>query len=160
MGKINPILTGYLVPKTMADGSEGTDIVPSNHSMVLLNEKRRKVGKKQVKFTVSTLTNKTIRSVEQNNYYQGVVLEIMAQDLGHIGPGEKDALHEELKSIFLVRRGKLGGWVVGSTTELDTAMFEKYLEAVRMFAMEKFNIRIPLPNEVEVPDTTNEFVKL
>ena len=68
-------------------------------------------------------------------------------------PSEKGILHDELRGIFLVKRGKLGQLYVESTTRLDTALFERYLEAIRQWALDFHGIRIPLPNEVEESDT-------
>jgi hypothetical protein len=124
------------------------------NSQAAFDEYSKKFKKNEkVKFTVSCLTRKTIRSTEQNNYYWGVVIKILADDLGYIGTGEKEQLHEELKSMFLVKVGKLGKPYVERTSVLDTKLFERYLEAIRSWASEFQNIHIPLPNEVEESDT-------
>jgi hypothetical protein len=106
----------------------------------------------QVKVVVTRLTKTTIRSVEQNNYYWGVVLKILAEHFGYIGVGEKEELHDSLRTMFLVRTTKLGLKVVESTTKLDTELFERYLQAVRDWAIHEHQCRIPKPNEVEESD--------
>ena len=124
-----------------------------------LNEYRKKFKFDQkFKIVIKRLTKNKIRSVEQNSYYWGVVIKILADDLGYIGPGEKEELHEALKSKFLVYMGKLGPQVM-STTKLDTETFERYLEAIRSWARRDRDIVIPLPNEAEA-DSDQELVKL
>jgi hypothetical protein len=106
-----------------------------------------------LKVIISKLTKEKVRSLEQNNYYWGVVLKILAEFFGYIGPGEKEDLHNELRSMFLVRVGRLGKPVVESTTKLSTEIFERYLEAIRTWAKNEWNVKIPLPNEAEETDT-------
>lgn len=106
----------------------------------------------QVKVVVTRLTKRTIRSVEQNNYYWGVVLKILSEHFGYIGHGEKEELHDSLRTMFLVRTTKLGLKVVESTTKLDTELFERYLQAIRDWAISEHQCFIPLPNEVEESD--------
>ena len=152
----NPILVAELEWTENADAK----IVISKSSQSVLNAQAVKLHGKPVKVVVSSLTKKKLRSVEQNNYYWGVVLKILAEDLGYIGPGEKEDLHNELRSIFLVRTGKLGQPTVESTTRLSTELFEKYLEAIRNFAKERFGIIIPMPNEAETSSETDTYRKL
>ena len=152
----NPLFVGQL--KVDENGNSYPEFLDS--SQKLLNTYHKKVGNKKIRMSISGLTDKKIRSVEQNNYYWGVVLEILADHLGYIGPGEKEDLHNELRSIFLVRIGKLGEPVVESTTRISTALFEKYLEAVRTWSLTKFQCKIPLPNEVEIPDESDTYRKL
>jgi len=152
----NPIFVGVL--KVDEDGNSYPELLDS--SQILLNTYHKKIGNKKIKMSISGLTEKKIRSVEQNNYYWGVVLEILADHFGYIGPGEKEDLHNELKSMFLVRIGRLGEPVVESTTRISTEIFEKYLEAVRTWALTKFQVKIPLPNEVEEADENDTYRKL
>ena len=131
-----------------------TSIVLDSNSQKAFNEHAKKFKKgEKVKFSISRLTKKKIRSVEQNNYYWGCVIKILADDLGYVGPNEKEILHEELKAMFLVKRGKLGVPYVEKTSALGTDLFERYLQAIRDWADEFQNIKIPLPNEVESSDT-------
>jgi hypothetical protein len=152
----NPILVGHIGWKLNGDAY----VIYSASSQAVFNVYATKFGEKQVKSVVSGLTAGKIRSVEQNNYYWGVVLEIIADDLGYIGPGEKEDLHNELRSMFLVRIGKLGEPYVESTTRIDTKLFERYLEAIRTFMLNKYQIRIPLPNEAESSDDSATYRKL
>jgi len=152
----NPIFVGQIY-----SNPEGNSFIElSDSSQKLLNAYHKKIGNKKIKMSISGLTEKKLRSVEQNNYYWGVVLDILAQHFGYIGPGEKEDLHNELRSMFLVRIGKLGKPVVESTTRISTDIFEKYLEAIRTWALVKFQVRIPLPNEVEEADESDTYRKL
>jgi len=137
------------------DWSKGTivSLKVDPKSQVSLNEYAKTFGKNQkVKFTISRLTKRTIRSVEQNNYYWGVVLKILSEHFGYIGHGEKEELHNSLRTIFLVRTTKLGMKVVETTTKLDTKLFERYLQAIRDWAIQEHQCFIPLPNDVEESD--------
>ena len=118
----NPILVGSIGWKLNGDAY----VIRSSSSQAVFNVLAKKLDGKPVKEVISGLTETKIRSVEQNNYYWGVVLEIIAEYLGYIGPGEKDLLHREMRAKFLVRMGKLGPYVE-STTNFSTKLFEKYL---------------------------------
>lgn len=95
---------------------------------------------------------KRLRSVNQNAYYWGVVIPHiihMFQDAGQ--PASPDDVHQYLKE----RVGKLCkmietpdglSFITGTTTNLSTAQFENYLEAVRAWAA-SYGCLIPLPNE-------------
>jgi hypothetical protein len=148
--KPKPLFVGEIVK--CSDRDYG--LVIDGNSQELFNQFcRDRSGKRKVRISVSGLTEKKMRSVEQNAYYWGVVIKILADDLGYVGPGEREDLHNELRGMFLVKVGKLGKRVVESTTRLDTETFERYLAAIRGWADEFQNIKIPLPNEVEESDT-------
>jgi len=98
------------------------------------------------------------RSLEQNAYYHGVCVKILADELGYT-PSE---MHEALKFEFLryqrhVKMEKvIGGrvkkidkllWCSRSTTDLSTKEFEDFLGRVRVFSSVDLGIFIPLPNE-------------
>lgn len=83
------------------------------------------------------------RSDNQNRYYWGVVIKILAQELGYM----EEEIHDTLKAKFLTdRTGKIE--IVRSTASLATIDFENYLSAVRMWASSELNIYISQPNEV------------
>jgi hypothetical protein len=86
------------------------------------------------------------RSLNQNQYYWGVVLKLIAD---HIG-AETEEIHDALKYQFAAKRF-IGNLVApASTKRLDTIDFEAYLEKVRRWAVEELGVVIPLPNEVTV----------
>ena len=87
---------------------------------------------------------KTKRSDLQNSYYFGVVVEMLANELGY----DKDEMHEILKYKFL-QSNSMGMPYVKSTTKLSTGEFEDYLSGIKRWAAEFLHINIPDPNEAE-----------
>jgi len=84
------------------------------------------------------------RSNNQNRYMWGVCYKIVSEETGHT----EDEIHDSLRAMFLMdKSGKFP--IVRSSTSLTTVEFEDYLEKVRIFAAEKLNCIIPLPNEIE-----------
>lgn len=93
------------------------------------------------------------RSLNQNAYYWGVVVEMVT---GMFREAGNNVNPEEVHEFLKLRVGKLSrvmvtphGEVVkslASTTSLSTQEFEVYLEKVRAWAAE-FGLVIPLPNE-------------
>lgn len=84
------------------------------------------------------------RSLPQNRYYWGVVVEIVAEHTGY-NPYEA---HQELAEMFLSYTHENGKRFVRSTTELNTLEFEKYTEKCRIWAATELQVPIPLPNEI------------
>jgi len=87
------------------------------------------------------------RSLQQNAYYHGVIVKMLADHFGY----RPEEMHEALKFEFLRRdpddRRPLA--TVRSTTSLSTQDFEDFQERVRQWALEEHEVLIPLPNEVE-----------
>jgi hypothetical protein len=102
---------------------------------------------------------KKTRSSEQNRYYWGVVVRIVAEgfaDLGNpISPSSEDDLHtvhEYLKRRFLkpITAADANGEVheLGySTANLSTSEMMDYIAQVQQFAAEFLNVAIPAPGE-------------
>lgn len=88
-----------------------------------------------------------IRSNQQNAYYWGVVVNMIAREIGDF----PDEVHEAIKMKFLKVRDKPLP-VARSTTSLSTGEMETYLANVRLWAQIELNIIIPLPNEIELPE--------
>lgn len=92
------------------------------------------------------------RSINQNNYYWGVVVKILSNELGYT----QEEMHEILKAKFSPKDVKevAGEQIVipKSTTKQKTDEFETYLEHIRRFALLQLNCKIPLPNEVDIQD--------
>ena len=88
-------------------------------------------------------------SSQQNRYYRGVVVKMIADELGYLRP---DDVHEALKLEFLrveadPEHGK--PFAYGrSTTTLKTDEFEDYLERIRIWAASFCGLIIPKPNEI------------
>lgn len=102
----------------------------------------RKLEGKQIEAIIRVY--KSSRSNNQNNYYWGVVLPVLGGYFGYTA----DEMHDALKYKFL-RRGAADLETVTSTTKLNTAQFEEYLENVRRWAVTEYGVSVPLPNEIE-----------
>ena len=99
---------------------------------------------KRVELTVQKLRHP--RTNNQNRYYWGVVVKLIAQHTGH----DSEQIHELLKQ-FHSPNWHLGEKAIPtSTTRLDTLEFSEYTEKCRMWANEFFGLNIPLPGEVSV----------
>ena len=85
------------------------------------------------------------RSNDQNRYYWGVVVRMIADHCGYYGSEELDALHEELKKIILPCHGKFN--LPASTAKMNTEEFSDYVEKVRIYAAENLGLYIPDPHE-------------
>lgn len=100
------------------------------------------------KAVVLTLGQRTKRrSDNQHRYYFGVVVTIIAEELGYT----KEELHEALKWKFLrleaePEKGR-SLETVRSTTVLSTGEFERYLDDIRIWAATELGVVVPLPNE-------------
>lgn len=88
-----------------------------------------------------------LRSVEQNSYYWGIIVQMLSDYLGNTPQEMHDILKylHNPKEITLpdgqtVREGE-------STTKLDTKEAEAYFERIRIWAQQDLNFIIPLPNE-------------
>ncbi len=82
------------------------------------------------------------RSMNQNNYYWGVIIKILGEELGY----RDEEMHDALRMKFLQEHGKIE--TIKSTTGLNTKEFEEYLAKIREWASEELSIFLPLPNEV------------
>jgi hypothetical protein len=96
-------------------------------------------------WNAATPVVKGTRSQAQNKYYWGVVCKIIGDEVGYI----PDEMHQLLAKQFLSYESK-GEMFVKSTTKLNTAEMETYLENVRRFAATELSCFVPLPSEYEI----------
>lgn len=99
---------------------------------------------------VSVVRQQNIRSLPQNKYYWGVVVDEIA---GYIGEG-RDETHELLKAQFLKPRAVelLDGKRITmppTTRTLSADEFSQYIEAVKVWAAQFLGLAIPDANQVE-----------
>ncbi len=87
------------------------------------------------------------RSNEQNRWYWGCIVPLLAEHCGY----DKEEMHDALRWKFLRKHAALIE-TVRSTTELTTAEFSDYCEQCRRFAAE-MSVYIPSPNEVEIDNS-------
>jgi hypothetical protein len=107
---------------------------------------------KEVEVVIKIRRNK--RTIPQNSYYWGVVLDLIAESTGYT----TQELHEFFKRLFLKKVIKIGGVdyeVSESTSKLNTEQFSDYIEKIKKFAVMKLDLHIPSPDEI---DYENEFV--
>ena len=96
--------------------------------------------------------HKTKRTNDQNAYYWGVVVAILADYFGH---DNAEDMHEDLKQVFNPIKSKVkpGKTIGGTTTKLSTVDFfsaeTSYVERICRWAAEEHNIYIPQPKKVE-----------
>lgn len=96
-------------------------------------------------------TGKVDEPGNQNGYYWGVVIPLLMSELGYVTPGEA---HADICSTFLAKPSKLrlGASIPGETSNLDRMAWEDLMERIRVFFLKEYEIKIPLPNEVEIPE--------
>jgi len=88
---------------------------------------------------------KKSRSNNQNKYMWGAVYDIISDHTGYT----TEEVHDAMKLLFLrVHRDGLPD-TVKSTSNLNTAEMEDYLENIRRWASVEMGLYIPLPREVE-----------
>ena len=83
------------------------------------------------------------RSNAQNNYYWGVIIDILGFDTG----SDKDDLHEFLKQEFSSKKKIFGRDIPSSTSKMSTVQFEEYASNIRRWASRDLGIYIPEPHE-------------
>jgi len=104
---------------------------------------------------VTTEKHREKRSINQNKYYWGVVIELLCHgEDGKGGTGySTDEMHELVRGKFLAEEKKVGKDIIHysrSTTSLKTNEFETLMTKIREWASAELEIFVPLPNEVEV----------
>jgi hypothetical protein len=94
------------------------------------------------------------RSNNQNAFYYGVVIPIMMDAFKNMWGEYYSAteVHEALKAKYCFKEqiNESTGEILqipSSTTNFSTIEWELYIEKIRAFAFEWFNVTIPMPNE-------------
>jgi hypothetical protein len=101
---------------------------------------------KKVELTVRK--SQSLRSLQSNRYYWGVIIEILANHCGY----DRDEMHEALKFKFLSdkRMDEKGLVKIGSTAALNTDEFINYTNRVVMWAATDLQVFIPAPGDIEI----------
>lgn len=105
---------------------------------------RKLEGKKVL---VEIAEEKRKRSVNQNSYYWGVVVPLIAEEMGE---DDEAYIHALMKFMFLKKTKEINGRVyeaVGSTKKLTTDKFNIFLEKVIRFASMELGMVIPEPDK-------------
>lgn len=104
----------------------------------------------EVELTVKRL--RATRSLEQNAYYWGVVVQMLSEHTGYT----PEDIHELLKAKFIPKRlavcdgnGVIQGEFVlaGSTRSMNKLEFGEYMDSVRQWAADALDVVIPDPNQ-------------
>lgn len=91
------------------------------------------------------------RSLEQNAYYWGVVVQLLSEHTGYT----PDEIHDVLKAKFIPKRlavcdgnGEIKDEIVlgGSTRAMNKLEFGEYVESIRLWAAEDLDVVIPDPD--------------
>lgn len=91
------------------------------------------------------------RSVNQNRYYWGVVVELLSDHTGYT----PDEIHDVLKAKFIPKRlalsdgnGEIKGEFVigGSTSEMNKLEFGEFITRIREWAADELDVVIPDPD--------------
>ena len=96
------------------------------------------------------------RSKDQNAYYWGVVVKMIADHCGYSTRDDMERLHDHLRGLFLKRTFTFEGrpeTKILSTTSLSTVEFQNYCKEIQMWASIKLDLQIPDPNEAPIPDS-------
>jgi len=94
------------------------------------------------------------RTNDQNAYYFGVVVKILADHFGY----EPEECHEELKLLFNPIQSKIdpSRTIGGSTTKMSTVEFfhdeDSYVERIARWAATEHQVFIPPPEKAEKED--------
>lgn len=100
--------------------------------------------------TVEKVTKRKARSIQQNSYYWGVVIELLTLEIyGSNDKISKQEMHDALRRKFLSFENIKGLPTMLSTTQLSTVEFEVYMESIRRWASSFVGIVIPEPNQVD-----------
>jgi hypothetical protein len=86
----------------------------------------------------------TVRSTQQNRFYWGLVVDLLAVHTGYT----PDEMHEALKWLFLrIKRDKLPD-TVRSTATLTKDEFGEYIDQIQKWAAVDMGVVIPDPESV------------
>ncbi len=96
-------------------------------------------GFENKRFQLSLQREKNARTLSQNRYYWGVIIEILSDVFGY----DKEEMHEALKFKFLKKYGDTDLVTVGSTAKLSIAGFADYIDEIIRWASVEYQIVIP-----------------
>jgi hypothetical protein len=105
-----------------------------------------------IEVEVAITRRRATRSIQQNRYYWGVVVELLSEHTGYTA----DELHDFLKAKFIPKKlaicdgnGEVQDELVlgGSTRKMNKLEFGEYMESIRRWAAEALDVVIPDPQE-------------
>ena len=87
-----------------------------------------------------------VRSLSQNKYYWGVIIEILSNNFGY----DKEEMHEALKFKFLKKHEDTDLVTVGSTAKLSKAEFTEYIDEIIRWSSSEYQVVIPSADGIEL----------
>lgn len=95
-------------------------------------------------------------TLQQHRYYRGVVLPALQKAIHEAGAGmwPADDIHEEMKERYGVRKFILGGKreVIKSMADYTKDNYSEYLELLRAYLYDRFEIILPEPEDYDSGD--------
>lgn len=101
---------------------------------------------------ITVARKRATRSIPQNRYYWGVVVELISEQTGYT----PDEVHDVLKQMFIPKRlavsdgnGEIRGEFVigGSTRTMNKNEFGEYVESIKRWASQTLDLVIPDPDQ-------------
>lgn len=111
----------------------------------IVSWKQQVLNHKGHKVAVTLERRKKHRSGNQNRYFHGVVVSMIAEAMGC----EPDEAKDALKWKYLRYQLDCGAWTMKQTANLSTVEFEEFCSKCRMLASQMFQLYIPLPHECD-----------
>lgn len=120
-----------------------------NGNLVLDNEQAYEAHLMTLDGEVEVITRKRkrTRSLKQNDYYWGVVIQKISEYTGH----SAQEVHELMKNLFLRDMLIVNKDIyrsTKSTTELSTKQFIDYIQKINLWALDRLDVNIPEPEDV------------
>ena len=84
------------------------------------------------------------RSSSANRYYWGVVMALIARELGYTA----EECHDALKAKFRGREDITTGLVIARSTRTNSPDFWDYIARIREWSHQFLGVYIPEPNEI------------
>lgn len=119
------------------DGS----FIPDN----IVRYKQRLIELEGKQVNMSPVRYRENRSNNQNRYYWGIVIKMIADHCGYM-EDDYESVSDELKRKHLGTQGNLQ--IAKSSSSLNTKEFEDYMSKIRTWASIDLGLYIPLSNEV------------
>jgi len=103
---------------------------------------------KTISISIKKFRNK--RTLNQNSYYWGVVLKLIEEYTGD----DKLSLSMAFREMFLkreiVKSINRKFIIIRGTSKLDTEEFSEYIEKIKYFVLQEYQIKIPEAKEVNL----------
>ncbi len=134
--KISPIFYGAV--------KDGRIVLDTETMKTRFQDRLRNLEGKKIQLSVNRYTKR--RSLNQNNYYWGAIIPMIAEQVGMLD----EEVHEALRLMFLKDNTKRLG-TIKSTSELSKGEFAEYLIDIQNWAIPFLGIeKWPDPEEWEI----------